>query len=283
MENSISEVTRRSIIDHITISGISWSGRLQEDEFLGRLYDLSSIPSTDHRVRDAASDIRQHRVNWNDWSDDWVFTDPRFNLLYASDERFLRFLCETVHPVVRPDTGEVLSLVDYYNQKLIVDGWHIVEMKRVSGKPVFGYQHGEGRAEVFEEPTGWQKVDRQIQEVRLRLDTAEAEEQFQAVGLLCREALISVAQEVFDPSRHKSTDEIVPSETDAKRMLEAFLETELCGTSNEEARAHARAALRLALALQHKRTADFRTAALCAEATFSVINIVAILGGRRTA
>lgn len=283
MENSISEVTRRSIIDHLTISGISWSGRLQEDEFLGRLYDLSSIPSTDHRVRDAAGDIRQHRVNWNDWSDDWVFTDPRFNLLYASDERFLRFLCETVHPVVRPDTGEVLSLVDYYNQKLIVDGWRIVEMKCVSGKPVFGYQQGEGRAEVFEEPTGWQKVDRQIQEVRLRLDTAEAEEQFQAVGLLCREALISVAQEVFDPSRHRSTDEIVPSETDAKRMLEAFLETELCGTSNEEARAHARAALRLALALQHKRTADFRTAALCAEATFSVINIVAILGGRRTA
>jgi hypothetical protein len=283
MENAISEVTRRSIIDHLTISGISWSGRLQEDEFLGRLYDITSMSSTDRRVRDAASDIRQHRVNWNDWSDDWVFTDPRFNLLHASDDRFLRFLCETVHPVVRPDTGEALSLVDHYNQKLMVDGWRIVETKRVSGKPVFGYQQGEGRAEVFEEPTGWQKVDRQIQEVRLRLDTAEAEEQFQAVGLLCRESLISVAQEVFNPGRHKSTDGVVPSETDAKRMLESFLETELTGTSNEEARAHARAALRLALALQHKRAADFRTAALCAEATFSVINIVAILGGRRTA
>ncbi len=283
IENSISEVTRRSIIDHLTISGISWSGRLQEDEFLGRLYDLGSMPSTDRRVLDAASDIRQHRVNWNDWGDDWVFTDPRFNLLHASDDHFLRFLCETVHPVVRPDTGEVSSLVDYYNQKLMVDGWRIVETKRVSGKPIFGYQQGEGRAEVFEEPTGWQKVDRQVQEVRLRLDTAEAEEQFQAVGLLCREALISVAQEVFNPSRHKSTDGVVPSETDAKRMLETFLETELAGTSNEEARAHARAALRLALALQHKRTADFRTAALCAEASFSVINIVAILGGRRTA
>ena len=36
MVNSISEVTRRSIIDHITIFGIAWSGRLQEDEFLGR-------------------------------------------------------------------------------------------------------------------------------------------------------------------------------------------------------------------------------------------------------
>jgi hypothetical protein len=113
MENSISEITRRSIIDHLTISHIAWSGRLQEDEFLGRLYDLSVMPSTDYRLRSAAGDIRQHRVNWNDWSDDWVFTDSRFNLLHASDERFLRFLVETVHPVVRVDEEEVQSLVNF--------------------------------------------------------------------------------------------------------------------------------------------------------------------------
>lgn len=282
MENSVSEVTRRSIIDHLTISGIYWSGRLQEDEFLGRLYDLSSMPSTDYRIRNAAGDIRQHRVNWNDWSDDWVFTDPRFNLLHAPDEDFLRFLCETVHPIVQPDTNEALDLIEFYNRALIVDGWRIVEVKRISDKPVFWYQHSEKRTEVFEEPTGWQKVDRQVQEIRLRLDTAQVEEQFQTVGLLCREALISVGQEIFKPDKHHSTDGIIPSETDAKRMIEAFLEAELRNKSNEEARAHARASLRLALALQHKRTADFRTAALCAEATFSVINIAAILDGRRT-
>ena len=172
--------------------------------------------------------------------------------------------------------------MEYYNQKLIRDGWRIVEVKRISGNTVFGYQQTNGRVEVFEEPTGWQKVDRQVQEIKLQLDTAEAEEQFQTVGLLCRETLISVAQEIFDPIKHRPTDGIMPSETDAKRMLEAFLEAELGGRTNEEARAHDRAALRLALALQHKRTADFRTAALCAEATFSVVNITAILGGRRT-
>ena len=134
---------------------------------------------------------------------------------------------------------------------------------------------------MFEEPTGWQKVDRQLQEVRLRLDTAKTEEQFQGVGLLCREALISAAQDVFDPSRHPSIDETKPSDTDARRMLEAIFEAELSGSSNAEARAHAKAATRLALALQHKRTADFRTAALCAEGTFSVVNMLAILEGRR--
>jgi hypothetical protein len=64
-------------------------------------------------------------------------------------------------------------------------------------------------------------------------------------------------------------------------MLEAVVATELSGAANEEARAHAKAALRLAIALQHKRTVDFRMAALCAEATSSVVNLLAVLAGRR--
>jgi len=140
----ISEETRRAIIDHFIISQIRWSGRLQEDEFLGRLYNLNTMPSTDHRFWNAAGDIRQHRAIWNDWSDDWVFTDPRFNLLHASDEQFLRFLCETVHPAVRPTTDDALSLVGYYNQKLTPDGWRIVAVQRISEKPVFGYQQAGG-------------------------------------------------------------------------------------------------------------------------------------------
>jgi hypothetical protein len=137
------------------------------------------------------------------------------------------------------------------------------------------------RTEVFEEPTGWPKVDRQFQEVRLRLDTATSEEQYQAVGLLCREVLITVAQTVYDAARHPSVDGTAPSATDAKRMLEAIFERELSGSANEESRAHAKAALKLALALQHMRTANFRTAALCAEATASVVNLLAIIAGRR--
>jgi hypothetical protein len=143
MEHSISEVIRRAIIDHLTISGIRWSGRLQEDKFLGRLYNLISMPSTDHRSCNAVGDIVQHRVIWNDWSDDWVLTDPRFNLLYESDEQFLRFLCETVHYEVRPHTDEALYLVDYYNLRLTGNGWRIIEVTRISGKPVFNYQRAD--------------------------------------------------------------------------------------------------------------------------------------------
>ena len=119
------------------------------------------------------------------------------------------------------------------------------------------------------------------QEVQIRLDTADSEEESQAVGLLCREALISVGQAVFDPNKHKSLDGVVPSNTDAGRLLESVFEMELRGGPNEEARTHAKAALRLALALQHKQTADYKTAALCAEATASVVNLLAVISGRR--
>ena len=134
---------------------------------------------------------------------------------------------------------------------------------------------------IFEEPTGWAKVDRQLDGAREQLAQAQSEEDFQAVGLRCREVLISLSQEVFDPTRHSTTDGVAPSGTDAKRMLDAYLLTELPGNKNEEARKHTRAALEFAVSLQHRRTATFRDAALCAEATASIVNLIAILSGRR--
>lgn len=99
--------------------------------------------------------------------------------------------------------------------------------------------------------------------------------------MLCREALISLAQEVYDRLRHPSEDEINPSATDFKRMLGAYIAVEFGGGANKIVRTHARAAFDLANELQHSRTADFRSAALCAEATAGVINVIAIASGRR--
>ncbi len=279
--NNVSEVTRRFIIDSLSVGRSDWSGRLSEDEFLERLYDLSNTPSTDSRMRNAKSDIIQHRVNWNDWDDDWVFYDPRFNILRSSDEDFLKFLCETVHPVVRPDAEEAHALVSEYNGYLASDGYELVAVRHISGKPVFGAQYSGQRAQVFSEPTGWDKVDRQISNAKDQLQTAATEEHFQVVGLLCREVLITVSQEVYEPTRHRTRDGVLPSSTDVGRMLEAFFDSELSGASNEECRAYGKAAFRLALALQHKRSADFRMAAFCLEATMSAVNILALLGNRR--
>jgi hypothetical protein len=140
-ENTITEVTRRAIIDYLSV-GRHWAGRLQENEFLGRIYDLHKMLSTDHRYEfnTAEEDILKHRVMNSDWPDDWVFTDDRFNLLYGPDEAFLKFLAETVHPVVRPDTEEVLKMVQEYNSILGVDGWEVYKIKEISERPIFGYR-----------------------------------------------------------------------------------------------------------------------------------------------
>ena len=132
-----------------------------------------------------------------------------------------------------------------------------------------------------DEPTGWTRLDRTVTEVRKRLASATEEEQFQAVGLLCREALISLAQAVFDPEEHRTLDGTPASPTDAKRMLDAYIATAFGGSQNGYTRKAARAAVDLAVHLQHQRTATFRSAAMCVEATTSVVNLIAISAGLR--
>lgn len=274
--NTITEVTRQAIMDYLSM-GIQWSGRLTDHEFLSRIYDLTRMPSTDGRISNALGDIRQHRTNWNDWPADWVFTDPRFNLLWAPDDEFLKFLCETVHPVIRPDEKTAREMVEEYHKRLKNDGWELFEKANISGSPVFGARKIGTRVSIVDEPTGWEKVDRQIQEIKYRLDTAQTEEHYQAIGLLSREVLISLAEATYDIEKYPPLDGTVPSRTDAWRMLESIIETTLRGGTNEEARSHAKSALKLALALQHKRNANYKMAAICAEATMSVVNLVTIL------
>ncbi len=139
---------------------------------------------------------------------------------------------------------------------------------------------GAGLAQEVE-PTGWERVDRTVGTVREQLAAATSEEQYQAVGLLCREALISLAQAVYSAECHPTLDGVRASSTDAKRMLDAFIAVELAGAHNKVARQHARAAFDLANELQHRRTATFRDAAMCVEATTTVINVIAITSGRR--
>ena len=133
----ITQVTRRDIADAIMVEQVNWSGRLEESEFLARIFDIDSLPSTDGRFSNASGDIWQHRINNLDWEDNWIFSDRRFNLIGCDDEIFLRFLCETIHPVVRPDVTEAERLLQLYNSFLKRDGFQIVEKIRISGKPVY--------------------------------------------------------------------------------------------------------------------------------------------------
>jgi len=126
-------------------------------------------------------------------------------------------------------------------------------------------------------------VDRALTKAAEQITRARNPEDLQAVGLFCREGLISLAQAVFDPSKHATEGGVQPSPTDSKRMLDAFFSSELSGGPNEEARRHAKAVVALADALVHRRTANYRDAALCVEAAQSAANIASIVTGRTTA
>lgn len=150
-------------------------------------------------------------------------------------------------------------------------------------QPLLDALHLSTKAKPFplSEPTGWARVDRNVEKIVRALETGSNEEDFQAIGLLCREAMISLAQAVYDPEQHTSLDGVTPSETDAKRMLESYIAKELGGGSQDEHRKFTRALYDLAVKVQHRRTAAFRDAALCAEATRSLINAIAIISGQR--
>ena len=80
----------------------------------------------------------KHRVeNPDDWDDDWVFFDDRFGLMDCDDEKFLQFLCETIHPAVMPNVAEGARICDVYNRYLQSDGFQLIERTRVSGKPIY--------------------------------------------------------------------------------------------------------------------------------------------------
>lgn len=135
--NTITRTTRRDIFDEMIVAGVRWSGQMEEQEFLARLFDLAKMRSGDSRHESAAGDIWRHRVANTDWSDDWILTDSRFDLLEAEDEVFVRFLCEALHPVVRPDVEATQRLAAMFNLHLRRDGYELVERGRLSGRQVF--------------------------------------------------------------------------------------------------------------------------------------------------
>jgi hypothetical protein len=123
----------------------------------------------------------------------------------------------------------------------------------------------------------WERTERTLADLQERLASAQTPEQCQAIGQLARDSLISLAQSVFRADIHWRTDEPIPSPTDSKRQLDAYVGFVLAGKSNEEARGFLRAAVQLADALTHKRTATPKDAKLCSIATEALIRFVATL------
>lgn len=150
--NRISEITKNDILD-LFKNGIeipvfwetqrvtyNYFGRLEEIEFLRRLYDLKSMPSLDPRFPDAEKDIWQHTVNNDDFSSCWVFEDERFKLKNGSDEIYLKFICEIFHPAVRFEKGYWKECLAEINILLQNDGYELYPSEKISNRDVYGWR-----------------------------------------------------------------------------------------------------------------------------------------------
>lgn len=132
----ISEITRRDIIDFLLLREVPFYGRLDLISFLKRVWDLSGMPSTDNRFTNAEGDIWQHMINNNDWDYDYLLI-TYLELLKSTDELFLSFLQQTLHPLVLNDTSVLEESVNYYNSKLSSDGYEFEIYSRISGRPIY--------------------------------------------------------------------------------------------------------------------------------------------------
>ncbi|WP_238370408.1 abortive infection family protein [Heliomarina baculiformis] len=136
-DGKISERTRAAILDEMRARETAWHGALDEIAFLSRIFDLTSLPSYDSRFQNAEQDIWQHCINNFDWSQDWVYSDPRFRLYAADQDTFLKFICEILHPIVRKDDAEQDALARAFNGHLRADGWELVEDAIIDGRPAY--------------------------------------------------------------------------------------------------------------------------------------------------
>lgn len=123
------------------------------------------------------------------------------------------------------------------------------------------------------EPTGWERVDRAIEEMKKRLLVADNEEKYQAIGMLGRETLITIAQQVFVKDLHPALDGVDISKTDAKRMLEAYLQYEM-GEESEKVRKFCKTAVDLGNQLTHDRNATKKAASICIVSVASVASLI---------
>lgn len=148
-KNKITDVTRQHIADEMQLDKLWYHGNQSEPDFLARLFNLKALPSRDGRYSNAYDDIWQHMVNNNDWDVDWIYSDPRINLLHCDDDTYLKFLATTVHPRVRTNSDEVSKLTEIYNKHLDADGFEVAQTDEISGKPIYsGRQKAIGQAHL---------------------------------------------------------------------------------------------------------------------------------------
>ena len=133
--------------------------------------------------------------------------------------------------------------------------------------------------ETIVELDDWERIKRTVIKIKRESDNAKDEEDFQTIGLLCRDVIISLAQAVYNPMIHGATDDTGKQigNADAVRMIGNYVSVKLNGSHNKELRAYAKATNDLANQLTHKRSATKKDMLLIVSSTIALINFIGII------
>ena len=133
--------------------------------------------------------------------------------------------------------------------------------------------------DTFVELDDWDKIKRTVKKIKIDSLSAVNEEDFQTIGLLCRDVIISLAQAVYDPIIHGDTHEdgTKIGNADAVRMIGNYVNYTLGGSSNKELKGYAKTTNALANQLTHKRTATKKDMLLAVSSTIALINFIGII------
>lgn len=131
----ISSITRQHLIDQVPLLG-QLEGKLDLLDFLGKLWDIQSMPSKggDFRCSTVADDISQHMIRNNDYS--YVEMLTLLDVPTMPNKKFAELLEWVVHPLVRVD-AEQQDYVEAINRHLRHDGLVLVASEQMSGYPLF--------------------------------------------------------------------------------------------------------------------------------------------------
>ena len=151
MANKITKITRRAILEVLdTYMSTDFYGRLNEVEFWERIFNLEKLPSTDSRYPDMKGDLWQHRMNNNDWDDNWYI--DKFDPLGTEDAKFLKFLAEFFHPEVRDINRNTKRALATINKNLALDGVELYAKSKVSGRDILGARNITPATQIDETP-----------------------------------------------------------------------------------------------------------------------------------
>jgi hypothetical protein len=114
--------------------------------------------------------------------------------------------------------------------------------------------------------TGWSAVDQEITELRRRFLTCQTASDYRDVGNRCVVITELLGDVVYNPTLHLREHEKPPGRGETKKRLDRYIETQLHGSENADARALARSVVVFAQAVKHRSAPTRREAGISADA-----------------